>query len=50
MITIYDAKATDFSSNGLDVLAPLSCKVSRELNKSYQVELVHARDDAGKWR
>ena len=50
MITIYDAKATDFSSNGLGVLAPLSCKVSRELNKSYQVELVHARDEAGKWR
>jgi phage minor structural protein len=50
MITIYEAKATDFSSNGLGVLAPLSCKVSRELNKSYQVELVHARDEAGKWR
>jgi len=49
MITVYDAKETNFNHNGLAILAPISCTVSEELNGSYELELVHPIDEAGKW-
>ena len=49
MITIYSAVATDFSGNGLCVLAPSSCIVTETLNGEWELSLIHPVDDQGKW-
>lgn len=49
MICIFPKDATDFQTNGLAVLAPISCEVMEELNGEYRLEMVHPYDEAGKW-
>ena len=49
MICIFPKDATDFQTNGLSPLAPISCEVTEELNGEYRLEMVHPYDEAGKW-
>ena len=51
MINIYDSKATNFNHNGLVVLSDcIICKVTEELNGSFELELEHPLDERGKWK
>ncbi len=50
MICVYPADCTDYSTNGLGVLAPLSAHVTETLNGEYELELTHPIDEHGKWR
>lgn len=51
MITLYDAKCTDFNNNGLLVLSDvLSCPVTEELNGTYECTLEYPIDERGKWQ
>ncbi len=45
MICVYDPECTDFSTNGLGVVTPVSCEVTETLNGEYEVKLEHALDD-----
>ena len=49
MICVYGPECTDFSTNGLGVVTPLSCEVTETLNGEYEVKLEHALDEQGKW-
>lgn len=50
MICVFPKDATDFQTNGLSPLAPISCEVTEELNGEYRLEMVHPYDEAGKWK
>ncbi len=50
MICVYPSDCTDFSTNGLGVLSPLTATVTETLNGEYELELVHPIDEHGKWR
>lgn len=50
MICVYPADCTDFSGNGVGILAPLSCIVTETLNGEYELTLVHPIDKHVKWR
>ncbi len=50
MICIYESTCTDFSSNGLGVLAPISCSVTETLNGEYELTMEHPLDSSGKWQ
>lgn len=41
IVTIYAPTATDFSSNGLGILQPISCAVEEERNGMYELTIVH---------
>ena len=49
MVTIYSPTAEDFSSNGLGILQPISCKVTEERNGMYELELVHPIGSDLRW-
>lgn len=49
MIAVFDAFATDFTTNGLGTIEPISCDVHEVLNGDYDLELVHPIDDTGKY-
>ncbi len=49
MICVYPANCTDFSSNGLGVVTPMSCTVTETLNGEWELTLVHDIDERGKW-
>ncbi len=50
MICIYESTCTDFSGNGLGVLAPVSCSVTETLNGEYELTMEHPLDSMGKWQ
>ena len=50
MSCVYLSDCTDFSNNGLGVVAPQSCTVTETLNGEWELTLVHPIDDLGKWR
>ena len=41
MICVYPADCTDFSSNGLGAVTPMSCTVTETLNGEWELTLVH---------
>ena len=49
MICVYSSDCTDFSNNGLGVVAPQSCTVTETLNGEWELTLVRPIDEAGKW-
>ena len=49
MICVYPADCTDFSSNGLGAVTPMSCTVTETLNGEWELTLVHDIDECGKW-
>ena len=49
MICVYAQDCTDFSNNGLCVLAPTSCTVTETLNGEWELTLEHPLDDRDKW-
>ena len=49
MICVYPADCTDFSSNGLGAVTPMSCAVTETLNGEWELTLVHGIDERGKW-
>lgn len=49
MICVYASDCTDFSTNGLAVLAPKSCIVTETLNGEWELTLIHPQDDRGRW-
>ena len=49
MICVYPADCTDFSSNGLGAVTPMSCTVAETLNGEWELTLVHDIDERGKW-
>ena len=49
MICVYPADCTDFSSNGLGTISPMSCTVTETLNGEWELTLVHDIDERGKW-
>ena len=49
MICVYPAACTDFSSNGLGAVMPMSCTVTETLNGEWELTLVHDIDERGKW-
>lgn len=50
MIRVYDAKATDFTGNGLGGLMPSVCRVTETLGGEYELEIEHPLDEFGKWQ
>jgi len=49
VICVYPANCTDFSSNGLGAVTPMSCTVTETLNGEWELTLVHDIDERGKW-
>ncbi len=49
MICVYEPDCTDFSNNGLGAVMPMSCTVTETLNGEWELTLVHAIDEFGKW-
>ena len=49
MICVYPADCTDFSSNGLGAVMPMSCTVTATLNGEWELTLEHDIDEYGKW-
>ena len=49
MICVYPADCTDFSSNGLGAVLPMSCTVTETLNGEWELTLEHDIDEYGKW-
>ena len=49
LICVYPADCTDFSSNGLGAVTPMSCTVTETLNGEWELTLVHDIDERGKW-
>ena len=49
MICVYPADCTDFSSNGLGAVMPMSCTVTETLNGEWELTLEHDIDEYGKW-
>ena len=50
MISLFNASASDFHSNGDMVLQPTSCQISAELNGAWSLQLEHPFDSIGRWR
>lgn len=51
MITIYDKNATDFTTNGLGTIDPISCTVKAGKNSNLgECTLVHLIDEKGKFK
>ena len=50
MITIYTPTTSDFSTNGLGVLEPLSCVLDVTINGAWKLELEHPFDEDGKYK
>lgn len=51
MISLYDSKEINFKHNGLIVLSDYTvCKVTEELNGSFELELEHPLDERQKWK
>lgn len=50
MITVYSPTMTDYTTNGLAVLEPISCEVTAEAGGRYELDMELPKDDAGKWR
>lgn len=51
MITVYDSKETDFTHNGLAVLADCtSCIITEEINGRLELDLTHPIDPRGKYK
>lgn len=50
MIQIYSPTNLKFDQNGDTVLEPVSCFAECELNKAWELELVHPIDDEDKWK
>ena len=50
MITIFDARATDFSTLGLGALYPSVCEIQEQAGGMYSLEMEHPFDRAGKWK
>ena len=48
-ICIYEPKATDFSTNGLGLLTPISCTVSAEGCGMFELELTQPIDESMRW-
>lgn len=48
-ICIYDPKATDFSTNGLGLLTPISCTISSEDGGMIELELIQPIDVTLRW-
>lgn len=49
LVCLYDKHETDFKSNGICVLNPVSCIVTEEEAGEYELELEHPMDEHGKW-
>lgn len=49
MITIFEPTATDFSTNGLGVLEPISCYLNVTINGAWVVEMEHPYDSENKY-
>jgi len=47
---VYLPDATDFTTNGIGPVEPLSCSVTETLNGEWEVEMEHPIDDFGKWQ
>ena len=47
MICLYDMMETDFSTNGICVLNPISCVVNEAAGGSYELRMEYPIDDAG---
>lgn len=45
MIRLYDRKATDFSTNGIKVLQPISCIVTEQINLEYSLLITMPKGD-----
>ena len=50
MIFVYPSDCTDFSSNGVGPVDPMSAEVTETLNGEWELKLEHPYDDAGKWQ
>lgn len=50
MIQIYSPENTDFEKNGDMTLMPESASVHAVLNDTWEAELVHPMDEAGRWK
>ena len=50
MITIYSPSETNFTTNGLAVLQPLSCDLSITINEVWSIELIQPIDEDGKYK
>ncbi|MDO4568694.1 MAG: phage tail spike protein, partial [Clostridia bacterium] len=50
MICVYPSDCTDFSTNGLGPVSPISCTVTETLNGEWELTLEHPLDSEGKWR
>lgn len=48
MITIYDKKATDFSTLGKGALRPTECRIEEEAGGMYELTLVHPMTEDGR--
>ena len=49
LIRVYEPDATDFSTNGIRIIQPLSCTVTEELNGAYEADLEIPIDPDGDW-
>ena len=49
MITIFEPTETDFTTNGLGVLEPLSCYLNVTINGAWVVEMEHPYDSENKY-
>ena len=49
MICVYPADCTDFSTNGIGTISPLTAEVTETLNGEYELTVVHPIDDEGKY-
>lgn len=50
MIQIYSRGNTKYDMNGDMTLSPKSCIAEAELNGTWKMEMVHPRDQEGRWR
>lgn len=49
MICIYSPNTTDFANNGLGILTPLECTVSKQAAGMWQLKLVQPIDNTYRW-
>lgn len=49
IVTIYDAKETNFTHHGIGGLSPISCKIGEEINGQYSLTMEHPKDPEGRW-
>lgn len=50
MIQIYSKGNTKYDMNGDMTLFPKSCIAEAEINGTWKLEMVHPRDQEGRWR